>query len=172
MKKTVSLVLGSFLVGGLMILGTACSPASGNTGKVDSAGAVENFVKTSSTFKFDGFAETLKVSPPLEKPGGTLEFTVEYQTGHPGHGDRSGMILAQMVANHTAKVEVKDGKVTAAVCDGKYDLVNGVDHSPAGGTMPEGQNITPDNPAGMTMPAFDENNLPAGNFTGPELAAK
>ncbi len=165
MNKLLGLSIGIPLMAGIILTSAACAPAAGDTGKAQSAVTVSDFVRNSSTFKFDGYKDSVKVSAPIEKADGTLEYTVEYTCGQPGHGDRSGQMLAQLVTNHTAKIDVKDGKITTAVCDGEWDMT--ADTNPAGMTIPKGQNVTPDNPAGMTMPAYQ-------NVTGqaPDLAVK
>ncbi len=169
MKKLLGLSLGIPLMAGLILTSAACAPASGDTGKGQSASLVNDLVRNSSTFKFDGYADSVRVSTPVEKADGTLEYTVEYTCGQPGHGDRSGQMLAQLVTNHTATVDVKDGKVTSAVCDGEWNMTADKNLTdPSGMTMPEGQNVTVPDAAGMTMPAWDNTNrLPA-----PDNAAK
>jgi len=87
-------------------------------------------VKSSATFKFDGLEEGFEVTdvtrvvnePPA--PGYFWVVVVTYSTGHPGHGDRSGRILPQVVTRHRAVVTLDEfGGVTGATCDDVWDLL-------------------------------------------------
>jgi hypothetical protein len=80
---------------------------------------VLDFIKNTATFKFDGNASSLKVvkAEPVDiKVSADWDyiFTIDFQTAHPGHGDRTGQMLAQVVTNHTASILVRDGKVISA----------------------------------------------------------
>ena len=62
----------------------------------------EEFIRNSSTFRFDGIPGSIKFtnivgSAEGSSPAADWEFTIEFQTGHPGHGDRSGQMLVQVV---------------------------------------------------------------------------
>lgn len=173
MKNPSGLVFGTLLMGALVFTGAGCaSPASGDTsGKNMSPydSIVDSLIRNSSTFKFDGIADSVKVVKAAQKADGTWEYTVEYQTRQAGHGDRSGMMLAQVITTHNAEIEVKGGKVTAAVCNGVWDVI--ADMEKGDGmqmTMPAG-NVTgiDDMLVWQTMPAGE-------NVTGPapDLAAK
>jgi uncharacterized protein len=95
--------------------------------------AVEDLVKNSATYRFDGIDGSLKITTVSSSAevGSTLpakdwEFTVEYQTTHPGHGDRSGQMLAQVVTRHTAVVKLNSdsGEIYLANCDKTWDMLN------------------------------------------------
>lgn len=47
--------------------------------------------------------------------------TVEFDCAHPGYGDRSDMMLAQVITHHSIMIHVTEGKVTLAVIDDKWD---------------------------------------------------
>lgn len=89
----------------------------------------EEAVKNSATFKFDGIAGSIKLinatnETPISSFRATL-CTFEFQTGHPGHGDRSGQILAQVITTHRAEVYVDQDshQVKMAFCDDTWDLI-------------------------------------------------
>ncbi len=86
---------------------------------------VENFVKNSATYRFDGIDGSIKL---VDFTGDAADvnwvYTVEYQTAHPGHGDRSGQILAQVITTHTAVIKVTNGEITSAVCDDSWDMLS------------------------------------------------
>jgi hypothetical protein len=47
-----------------------------------------------------------------------------FYTAHPGHGDRTGQILLQVISKHEAIVTVGHrGEITSAICDGVWDLL-------------------------------------------------
>ena len=90
----------------------------------------EDAIKNSRTFKFDGIAGSIKfIKATDQSPISSFRasvYTFEFQTAHPGHGDRSGQMLAQVITTHNAEVYVDQDlhKVKMAFCDGKWDLIN------------------------------------------------
>ena len=90
----------------------------------------EEFIRNSSTFRYDGIEGSLKFIK--DDPGYTSAFrswmyTFEFQTRHPGHGDRTGQPLTEYVTTHRATVMVKLGdgwKIVTAVCDNTWDMIN------------------------------------------------
>jgi len=109
------MVLALGLLAGL----PGCAGGDGKSISEESQKVAENFLKNTSTFKFDGLPDTIKLVA-VNTQG---MFTFAYQTGHPGHGDRSGLVLIQVVTNHRAEITVERGKVTSAVCDGIWDMI-------------------------------------------------
>ncbi len=89
----------------------------------------EDFIRNSSTFRFDGIEGSIKLVET--DPGPTSAFrswsyTFEFQTRHPGHGDRTGQFLAQVITTHNAKILVnleKDTAVMMAICDNAWDML-------------------------------------------------
>ncbi len=159
MKKVFGIILALSLMLTMVLTSVGCSPVSGNGAdksptpsatQVPYSGMVEDFIKNSSTYKFDGIEGSLKLTKVVGTPNGDGEFTIEYQTAHPGHGDRSGQVLAQVITNHTATIQVKEGKITSAICDESRDIFKDAsgNQSEAGSgqelTMPVGQ--SPDLP--------------------------
>jgi hypothetical protein len=115
--------------------GTPTTPTLKST-QVPYQQKVEDLIKNSSTFKFDGIAESIKFINIISSTEGTStepakdwEFTVEYQTNHPGHGDRTGPVLAQVVTDHKAVFKVNNGEITSAVCDNVWDMLADKDMS-------------------------------------------
>jgi hypothetical protein len=106
------------------------SPTTSTPKQVPYQQEVEELIKHSLTFEFDGIADIIKFTNITGSTNGTStepvkdwEFTVEYQTGHPGHGDRTGQALAQVVTNHNATIKVRDGTITSAFCDNIWDVL-------------------------------------------------
>ena len=119
----------------LPIIAIACCPNSNiptNTSEaiqVSDQKDVEDWIKNSSTFKFDGIPGSIKIMNinSSEEGNSTIsagdwEFTAEYKTAHPGHGDRTGQVLAQVITNHTAVIKVENGVITSAICCNIWDM--------------------------------------------------
>ncbi len=86
-------------------------------------------VKDSATFQFDGIEGSLtafKVTKLFNEPPTEYLWVVEvaFATAHPGHGNRSGMILPQVITEHRAVISLDElGKVVTAVCDKEWDIL-------------------------------------------------
>jgi hypothetical protein len=82
----------------------------------------QNFVENEATFKFDGMKETLKLTETKALSDG-YEFVFEFQSSQAGYGDRTGMVLAQVITPHQDRIVVKQGQVFSAIMDGKWDMM-------------------------------------------------
>lgn len=83
---------------------------------------------SSPTFKFDGLENTIKLvdiwqAMTLVAPS-FWQVTFEFDSAHPGYGDRTDQILAQVITHHSVKIHVTEGKVTMAIIDEKWDELN------------------------------------------------
>jgi hypothetical protein len=120
MKQTLyPLILALLLVA---LIGAACESLSP---KYQQARRLaETTVTHEGTYAFDGDSATLKLTKyqTLSTPD-TWTFTYRYDSKHAGYGDRTGQLLAQVITSHTAVITVQQGKVTAAVLDGKWDMI-------------------------------------------------
>jgi hypothetical protein len=132
-KSNIGLVTVIFLSMIFTVVGCASpgTPATSTPAQVPYEQKVEDFIKNSSTFKFDGIANSIKFTKIIGSTNGTSteptkdwEFTVESQTGHPGHGDRTGQALAQVITKHTAVVKIKAGEIVSAVCDNENIMID------------------------------------------------
>lgn len=88
--------------------------------------AAEEFILADATYAFDGIEDSLAlVKSEAGSAAGTEVYTFTFQTAHPGHGDRTGETLAQVVTTHTAVITVNLAKkeVTRAVCDQVWDML-------------------------------------------------
>lgn len=83
----------------------------------------QNFVLDSPTYMFDGeglkHVETITLRCPS-----CWQFVFEFTCRHGGFGNRSKQMVTQVMTHHTAEVTVENGKVTYAVLDGKWDIIN------------------------------------------------
>ncbi len=97
----------------------------------------EQFVRSSSTFVFDGMEESLEfikaediVVEHEQDNSGKLfqmqgwEFTFRFESRHAGYGDRTGQVLAQVITPHEAVITVKQGEVSSAIMDEVWDMIN------------------------------------------------
>ena len=81
-------------------------------------------IEKSPTYIFDGSELVFK-----EGKKGSCDtcsaFSFSFESSHGGYGNREGLILTQVIAPHTIEVEIKDGAVTRAITDGKYNELTG-----------------------------------------------
>ena len=87
-------------------------------------------IRNTSTFKFDGLDEGLEVIEAQKIVRGAPSYgyswiiRIVFYTAHPGHGDRTGQVLLQVIAKHEAIVTVgQRGEIISAICDGIWDLL-------------------------------------------------
>ncbi len=86
------------------------------------------FLLNSATFQFDGQEETIELSivkAPSDSDESKLTLTYTFQTGHSGHGDRSGMIIMPVITDHRIDITVENGQITSAICCGVWDEMAG-----------------------------------------------
>ena len=84
----------------------------------------EEYLLNSLTFRFDGIEDSLKlVDTNTLKCPYCWEFVFEFQCRHAGYGNRTGMMLAQVITPHTARIIVEYGRVTSAIMDKKWDMM-------------------------------------------------
>jgi hypothetical protein len=106
----------------MTLLITACGPSPAGSREA-SQRVAEEFVRTESTFRFDGIPETIKVKSTTSVGNG-WQFTIDFDSRHTGYGNRSGQILAEVITHHIAEVTVQSGRVTSASMDGEWDMIN------------------------------------------------
>lgn len=92
--------------------------------KEGSQAIAEEFVRGSPTFSFDGMEETLKLTDTLMArcPYCWL-FVFEFDSRQAGYGDRTGMMLAQVITHHRAEIMVELHEITSAVMDEKWNML-------------------------------------------------
>jgi hypothetical protein len=174
MRRLISTLIMA-AIGLILVFGTACSggqqtsttPPAGTPTITTARFALsdeaaqqysEEFITNTSTFKFDGIPGSLKIIKAEDGNNPaylSTVYTIEYQTQHPGHGDRKDQFLAQVVTTHTTVILINRDQptvakaVVSAVCDNTWDLltdkslvttVSGVvtgggDTTPAGGPL-------------------------------------
>ena len=82
----------------------------------------------SDTLQFDGHEETIELSivmAPSDPDESKFTLTYTFQTGHSGHGDRSGMVILPVITDHHIDITVENGQVTSAICCSVWDEMAG-----------------------------------------------
>lgn len=112
----------------LTIKGPSCMHEPANSAICSQEQAVKlgsDFITGCATFKFDGIEgsiESVKVEPG--RNGQSWQTGYTFRTLHPGHGDRTGQTLAQVITSHTSQITISNCKIVSAVCDGNWDLIS------------------------------------------------
>ncbi|WP_128860038.1 hypothetical protein [Methanocella paludicola] len=105
----------------------AVPPAPGNPVHPNDPTVMQNdkltmakqFVMDDATFQFDGMADT--VIAALDE--GTGIATIEFTSRTAGYGNRSGMIVAEVLTAHKAAIKISGNQVVSAVMDEKWDML-------------------------------------------------
>ena len=149
------------VLGGLVGATAFWSPVApaGEQYTADSALATaQQFVNGEATFKYDGDAGTLKVALSRTIDSSTYEVIAEFTSRAGGYGDRTGLMVAQVLTPHKAVITLNKGEIVSAIMDGQWDMVtqkmltDDVSTQPA--TMPAldpANNTPPTPPAGAYL---------------------
>jgi hypothetical protein len=120
--KGIAMVCICGLLAVIILFGGACGQPSTGSREVSRQKALE-FVRLETTFRFDGIPETLEATETTSVGNG-WQFTIEFDSRHPGYGNRSGQILAQVITHHTTEITVQGGLgVTKAIMDYVWDMI-------------------------------------------------
>ena len=124
MRKYLLLTMGLMLVASVFIASACSSGEAEGVTQEASQEIARQYVLSEPTFKFDGMEETLKLADTITlRCPYCWEFVFEFDCRQPGYGDRTGLMLAQVITPHTARIEVQKGAVASAVMDGKWDMM-------------------------------------------------
>ncbi len=135
LKTAVILVLASFmlvsLVFGIIVLVVRGPSFFAGPVKIPpctqdrAATMAVSMIKNSPTFTFDGIAGSIKqVSADSPDNGQTWKLQYTFKTAHPGHGDREGQVLAEVITEHSAQLTLTNCIIVSAVCDNSWDLLS------------------------------------------------
>jgi len=130
MRRHLLLMLSLMAVASVF-MASACSSseASRTTGpegisQEESQEIARQYVINEPTFVFDGMGETLAlVSSTTLKCPYCWEFAYQFDCRQSGYGNRTGLMVAQVITPHTATIVVQEGKGTSAVMDGSWDMM-------------------------------------------------
>jgi hypothetical protein len=84
----------------------------------------EVLVRQSPTFRFDGIEESIQVEAvrPLEACPACYEYTLYFETRHPGYGNRQGLGITRELTPHRARIVLKQNRVVTAILDNSWDI--------------------------------------------------
>ncbi|MEK7178778.1 MAG: hypothetical protein AAB727_00815 [Patescibacteria group bacterium] len=80
-------------------------------------------LEESPTYRFDGSGLAFVSSEPLEGGGERVSFS--FESSHGGYGDRTELIVTQVITAHVIIIDIKDGAVIRAIIDGKFNEITG-----------------------------------------------
>jgi hypothetical protein len=85
---------------------------------------VEDFMRQSPTFRFDGIADSVQLESvrALEACPGCYEYTLYFESLHPGYGDRKGLGITPGLTPHRARLLLVQDRVITAVLDHAWDI--------------------------------------------------
>jgi hypothetical protein len=77
------------------------------------------WLRNAPTFSFDGIEGSMKVDEIVIAESYPVQYfiTISFDCSHPGYGDRTDQVLAQVITSHKAVVVVSSGVVRSAVID-------------------------------------------------------
>ena len=101
----------------LMIMLLGCVE---NVNKTDEVKIAKNFIESSPTFSYDGIPGSIEVVDK-ERVNDGWKITLKFRCRSAGYGNRSGMMVAQVITEHIAEIVIRDHKVISAIYDGKWD---------------------------------------------------
>ena len=82
------------------------------------------YLVNSPTFAFDGIEESVELlAVKTMRCPCCWGFVFEFDCRHPGYGDRTGLVLAEVITAHTATVVVMEGEVISGIMDDKWDMM-------------------------------------------------
>ncbi len=78
-------------------------------------------VMSDPTYVFDGMDDTLKFD--IDNSSDPTIATAEFTCRHAGYGNRSDMMVADVLTPHKCVITISQGKVQSAVMDGAWDML-------------------------------------------------
>jgi hypothetical protein len=81
----------------------------------------ETWIRGAPTYAYDGSGLTLVNYTMLESSPLRYQLTYRFTSSHAGYGNRSGMMTAQAITEHTIRVTTNDRDVESAVIDDRWD---------------------------------------------------
>lgn len=72
----------------------------------------QNFLRSNPTFGFDGIEESIELGPvisTIDQPPSIFRLSINFTSSHPGYGDRTDQILAQVLTDH--RIDITIGRI-------------------------------------------------------------
>jgi hypothetical protein len=87
----------------------------------DGIALAKQFVMDDATFQFDGMADTIKAE--IDGSADPAIAIVEFTSRHAGYGNRTGLMVAEVITPHKVVVKISGGQVISAVMDERWDMI-------------------------------------------------
>jgi len=89
----------------------------------------QEFIKSSPTFLFDGIPDTLSLELVFIRESFPEQYVIEgdFDSLHGGYGDRTDVMVIQVITPHKINLVVISEQVTSAIIDGKWDELNQIE---------------------------------------------
>jgi len=117
-------VASVFMASACSSSGASQTTGPGGISQEESQEIALQYVINEPTFVFDGMGETLAlVSSTTLKCPYCWEFAYQFYCRQSGYGNRAGLMVAQVITPHAARIVVQEGNVTSAVMDGSWDMM-------------------------------------------------
>jgi hypothetical protein len=78
-------------------------------------------VMSDPTYMYDGMDDTLKFI--INDSSDLIIVTTDFTSRHAGYGNRSDMMVADVLTSHQCIITISQGKVQSAVMDGMWDMI-------------------------------------------------
>ncbi|MEK0329562.1 MAG: hypothetical protein QQN59_07480 [Nitrosopumilus sp.] len=101
----------------------------------DVLGIAQEFIKSSPTFLFDGIPDTLSLELVTIRESFPEQYVIEgdFDSLHGGYGDRTDVMVIQVITPHKINLVVISEQVTSAIMDEKWDELNQLPWTPTKG---------------------------------------
>ncbi|MCH9042320.1 MAG: hypothetical protein IIB80_09235 [Thaumarchaeota archaeon] len=101
----------------------------------DVLGIAQEFIKSSPTFLFDGIPDTLSLELVTIRESFPEQYVIEgdFDSLHGGYGDRTDVMVIQVITPHKINLVVISERVTSAIMDEKWDELNQLPWTPTKG---------------------------------------
>lgn len=99
---------------------------TGDQGADEALEIALSLLENAPTYSFDGIEGSMEVIELNIAESWPVQYfiTIKFDCRQAGYGDRTGMVLAQVITTHEASLRVVEGKVTSAILDGEWDEIN------------------------------------------------
>jgi len=96
----------------------------------------QEFIKSSPTFLFDGIPDTLSLELIAIRESFPEQYVIEgdFDSLHGGYGDRTDVMVIQVITPHKINLVVISEQVTSAIMDEKWDELNQLPWTPTKGS--------------------------------------
>ncbi len=97
-----------------------------NQGEIEAEEAKEialDFLRNAPTFSFDGVEGSMEIVDMMIAESYPVQYFIKirFDCSQAGYGDRSDMMLAQVITTHEARVVVVDGQISSVILDEQWD---------------------------------------------------